>query len=432
MKYEFPGTKVNEYCDRLGSDWRSLAVVLEIAAADQNKWDKGHEALEIFYYLKARDLLDQFVPALRKIDRHDLEVLFTTSSGEKEAPSPESAIEMFRNQVSVAVKDEDPVALASAKTALSKLSPQDDSLLLCQAFEAYWHFMDVVTYKTEAEKERKLRRRKKTLESGITDLRKYLESQKSDAEAWILYGKMTRASYRESDKLGWYKVAYEAMSEAIDATPYRQDLQFYRAEVLATQSPCSKLTTKMLKESCGELFRYLVDNPEHARGFRLLSELLQCWHDHQPEEQVARARDLSLQLAQEGDGSWRQRYGPWALRRVRVLGGTFLLLLPIAIGLQFVAFVPSPVTAFVVLLTGCSFIAAAHFLVIYLTSLRHTPYTQHPFYIETTQYEDREETWTMPRWPALLWPPCPDATALQEDLKDAIDELDLPKPAASV
>jgi len=60
------------FCRRLGSSHKDLAVCLEIATNERESWPKGEEPNKILEWLKNRLKLQQLEPALKKIEREDL------------------------------------------------------------------------------------------------------------------------------------------------------------------------------------------------------------------------------------------------------------------------------------------------------------------------------------------------------------------------
>lgn len=68
----YSGNVKLEFCDRLGSDWRQLADLLEIKSSEQTKWDRGDEARAIWDWLWRRDRLGELPGKLREIERNDL------------------------------------------------------------------------------------------------------------------------------------------------------------------------------------------------------------------------------------------------------------------------------------------------------------------------------------------------------------------------
>jgi TIR domain len=68
----FSGKDQLAFCDRLGTDWKKLAALLEIAPADQARFERGDEARGIWVWLHNRQQLGRLIPALTTIGRGDL------------------------------------------------------------------------------------------------------------------------------------------------------------------------------------------------------------------------------------------------------------------------------------------------------------------------------------------------------------------------
>jgi hypothetical protein len=331
---------------------------------------------------------------------------------------------LLRNQISEAVGNENSTALEAAKVALEKFAPNDDSLMLCRAFNAYRSFLDGYSYRNETEKKRIITRRLDLLDSGIEELEEYLKRHEVDADAWILLAKMTRAQYIESDKFGWYKVGYEAVTKAILASPNRQDLQFYRAEIVATQFPREELEISVVRSACEGLYGYLLNNPKHARGYRILSALLDRWYDLAASDQLARARDVAALIADEGDGSWRYKHRSWAGRGFRISGAALLILVAMATASKYVAFIPNGITTFLFLCCFVALLPLMYFLTIYVRGMQTRWITTPPFNIESTHHEDEEyDEGARPDNFDNLWPRRPDHKSLSRELAGAFEAL---------
>ncbi len=78
MPDDFSGSSLNQFAERLGSDWRALALELEIPLHDQETWHQGFEAYGIVNWLRRRGLLRHLLAALIAIDRSDLALLFAS------------------------------------------------------------------------------------------------------------------------------------------------------------------------------------------------------------------------------------------------------------------------------------------------------------------------------------------------------------------
>lgn len=74
----FAGTTKIAFCDRLGNDWKKLADVLGIDAADQARFEHGDQARGIWVWLENRRRLPDLMPALADINREDLVQLLKT------------------------------------------------------------------------------------------------------------------------------------------------------------------------------------------------------------------------------------------------------------------------------------------------------------------------------------------------------------------
>nr|MBA3967844.1 hypothetical protein [Nitrospirales bacterium] len=74
----FSGTTKIAFCNRLGHDWKGLADVLGVSAADQARFERGDEARGLWVWLENRRRLPDLVPALADINREDLVRLLKT------------------------------------------------------------------------------------------------------------------------------------------------------------------------------------------------------------------------------------------------------------------------------------------------------------------------------------------------------------------
>jgi hypothetical protein len=76
----FSGKTRLAFCDRLGSDWQRLAVLLGISPADQARFERGDEARSIWVWLDNRKRLGELIAALDDIGRSDLAELLRSES----------------------------------------------------------------------------------------------------------------------------------------------------------------------------------------------------------------------------------------------------------------------------------------------------------------------------------------------------------------
>ena len=77
---KFSGKTKIRFCQRLLNDWKKLADYLEIAPADQARFNAGDEGRDIWVWLEMRNRLNELPDTLSDIDRADLARLFTSNS----------------------------------------------------------------------------------------------------------------------------------------------------------------------------------------------------------------------------------------------------------------------------------------------------------------------------------------------------------------
>ena len=88
----YSGKQKIAFCKQLGEKWQDLADYCEIPASDQNHWQKGEEAREIWEWLKQRKRQYELVEALNYIDRQDIVLEVFNSTKQDQTPKPSKII----------------------------------------------------------------------------------------------------------------------------------------------------------------------------------------------------------------------------------------------------------------------------------------------------------------------------------------------------
>jgi hypothetical protein len=233
----------------------------------------------------------------------------------------------LRERLKEAAKHNDLPTLKEKTAELRKLNSALPDLLYYDALIAFHNYLLGYSYRGRSEQERVERDRDSSFDVGIQTIESYTRAVPYDANGWLLRAEMEGAR----QKLGWSKRCFQCLAKGIEADPERLDLRFYRGEIVARAFPTSQLSDDVIVEAIRDLSAYLRENPEHARGYRLLSGLYAEWKPNGNDKRTREASVLCSRLADLADGRWRSWYrgtAAWGLLVACIVAMISVILLP--------------------------------------------------------------------------------------------------------